>query len=434
MVQRILVIGSGGREHALTWRLRQESPAAEIFVAPGNPGTERIAENVPIAVDQLEALAGFAEERTVDLTVVGPEAPLAAGVADLFRSRGLPVFGPGRAAAQIESSKAFAKDLMARADIPTAAHRTFVDDFDAAERYIRERGAPIVVKASGLAAGKGSIVCETVEDAVDAARAMIVDSRFGDAGATVVVEDLLEGEELSVLAITDGRDAVPLLPSQDHKPIGEGDTGPNTGGMGAYAPVSIADDELVGQAMDRVLLPALHALRTADREYRGVLYSGLIVTDGRPHVIEFNCRFGDPEAQAILPLLDDSLLELMARVAGGDRLGAHEVRTRSGAAVCTVLASGGYPVDYEKGKTIEIPDELEGNDDVLVFHAGTRREPDGRLVTDGGRVLSVVGLGPTVSAAAERSRAGAEAIEFEDRYFRRDIAHRETARERAASD
>lgn len=424
---KILVIGSGGREHALVWRLRQESPRATIYAAPGNPGIDPLAERVSIGSNDLDALVDFAGARGVGLTVVGPEAPLAAGIVDRFRRHDLPIFGPSGAAAEVESSKAFAKDLMARAGIPTARYETF-EDFDRAEAYIREVGAPVVVKASGLAAGKGSIVCHEVDGAVQAAREMMLDGRFGESGRTVVVEEFLEGEELSILFLTDGKKALPLVPSQDHKAIGEGDTGPNTGGMGAYAPVSIADDDLVGRIMDRIALPTLHALRKADRPYRGVLYCGLMIVEGEPQVIEFNCRFGDPETQAILPLLEGSLRESMERIARGEDLGPEDPGRRPGAAVCTVLASGGYPGAYEKGVPIEIDPAIEARNDVLIFHAGTDRDDEGRLVTAGGRVLGAVGLGPTVAAAAEVSRAAAESIAFDGRYFRRDIAYRELAR------
>lgn len=427
---RILVVGSGGREHALIWKLKAEQPEAQIYAAPGNGGTKALAESVPLKPEEIDALADFADSRDIDLTLVGPEAPLVAGITDLFQRRGLKVFGPSQGAAEIEGSKAFAKALMEKAGVPTGAHQTF-DSFEEAERHIREHGAPVVVKASGLAAGKGSIVCETLDEAVDAARAMLVDKRFGESGTTVVVEDCLRGEELSVLFLTDGVNAVPLIPSQDHKPIGEADTGPNTGGMGAYAPVSIADETLVGRVLDRVVMPTLAALKEGKRPFRGVLYCGLMIVDGDPYVIEFNCRFGDPEIQAILPLLESSLLELAERVARGDSLQGVSLRWSRRAAVCTVLASGGYPGSYAKGKVIEIPERLDDDPDLIVLHAGTRRDPEGKLVTSGGRVLNVVGLGASVTDAAEKSRQAADAIRFAGKYFRRDIGYREIERERS---
>ncbi|UCC48635.1 MAG: phosphoribosylamine--glycine ligase [Gemmatimonadota bacterium] len=427
---RILVVGSGGREHALIWKLKAEQPEAQIYAAPGNGGTKALAESVPLKPEEIDALADFADSREIDLTVVGPEAPLVAGITDVFQQRGLMVFGPSQGAAEIEGSKALAKALMEKAGVPTAAHRTF-DSFEEAERHIREHRAPVVVKASGLAAGKGSIVCGTVDEAVDAARGMLVDKRFGESGATVVVEDCLSGEELSVLFLTDGENAIPLIPSQDHKPIGEGDTGPNTGGMGAYAPVSIADETLVGHVLDRVVMPTLAALKKEKRPFRGVLYCGLMIVESDPYVIEFNCRFGDPEIQAILPLMESSLLELAERVARGDSLAGVTLRWCRRAAVCTVLASEGYPGSYPKGKAIDIPERLDGDPDLILLHAGTRRDPEGKLVTSGGRVLNVVGLGASVTDAAEKSRQAADAIQFAGKYFRRDIGYREIERERS---
>lgn len=427
---RIMVIGSGGREHALIWQLKRERPEAQLYAAPGNGGTKGLAESVPLKPEEVEPLAEFAGSREIDLTIVGPEAPLVAGIVDAFQRRGLTIFGPTKAAAEIEGSKAFAKALMVEAGVPSATHRTFQKS-DEAEAYIRKRGAPIVVKASGLAAGKGSIVCQTVDEAVAAVRSMVVDERFGSAGSTVVVEDCLVGEELSLLYITDGINAVPLIPSQDHKPIGEGDTGPNTGGMGAYAPVSIAGAALIDKVTDRVAMPTLAALRSGNRHFRGVLYCGLMIVEGDPYVIEYNCRFGDPETQAILPLLESSLLEPFERIARGDSLDDWRPDWSGRAAVCTVLASDGYPGSYAKRKIIQIPESLEEDPDIIVLHAGTRRNPEGQLVTSGGRVLGAVGLGDSVSDAAEKSRAAAEAIQFQGKYFRRDIGYREIKRERS---
>jgi phosphoribosylamine--glycine ligase len=424
---RILVIGSGGREHALIWKLKQEDPDAQIYVAPGNGGTKALAESVPLKPEEIDGLADFASSRDIDLTIVGPEAPLVDGIVDAFQERALTTFGPSAAAAELEGSKAFAKDLMEKAEVPTAKHSTF-DSFDDAEADIRERGAPIVVKASGLAAGKGSIVCRTVDEAVQATRSMMVDGQFGSAGGTVVVEDFLQGEELSLLYLTDGVNAVPLIPSQDHKAIGEGDTGLNTGGMGAYAPVSIADDVLIGKVSDRVVMPTLAALRDDGRLFKGVLYAGLMIVDGDPYVIEFNVRFGDPETQAVLPLMEDSLTDACLTIARGGTLDNTDFRFASGAAVCTVLASAGYPGSYEKGKVLKIPQSLEEDPDLIVSHAGTRRDPEGQLISSGGRVLGVVGLGSDVKAAAKKSRKACEAIEFDGKYFRRDIAYREIDR------
>lgn len=424
---KVLVVGSGGREHALLWRLKGDRPGATFYAAPGNAGMHEWAEAVAIPAREIATLTDFAEARGADLVLVGPEAPLAAGLVDALQAKKIPAFGPRARAAEIESSKAFAKSLMEKQRIPTGRHETF-QDFPSAEAYLRAQGAPVVVKASGLAAGKGSVVCRTVEEAVATARAMIEQREFGDAGATVVIEEFMEGEECSIFFLCDGRNAVPMLPSQDHKRLEEGDTGPNTGGMGAYAPTSIAGPALVSETLERIVLPTLRALEKDDRTYRGCLYVGLMVTEGNPRAVEFNCRFGDPEAQAVLPLLDSSLLEPLEEIARGGGVRDLELEWSAGAAVCTVLASAGYPGAYAKGKTIGLPESLLERDDVLVFHAGTRREPDGRLVTDGGRVLNLVGLGASVGEAGGRSREAADAVEFEGKFFRRDIGWRETRR------
>ena len=422
----ILIVGNGGREHALLWKLRRDAPDAHFFITRGNGGTDALATAVPIDPTDAQALAGWAERNAIDLTVVGPEAPLAAGLADDFTRRGLPVFGPSGAATQIEASKAYAKQLMQRAGVPTAAYATFTD-LGAAEAYIRARGAPIVVKASGLAAGKGAVVCDDVDSALAAARAMLEDAAFGEAGSEVVVEEKMEGEEASVFALTDGENALLLLPSQDHKRVGEGDTGPNTGGMGAYAPASIVDADMLRRIRDDIFTPVLAALHEDGRTFRGLLYAGLMLTAEGPKVVEFNARFGDPETQAVLPLLESSLLEPMLAIARGDSIAGATLAWRPDAALTTVLAAAGYPGAYEKGKEIRIPAWVEEAEDVIVFHAGTRRE-DGRLVTSGGRVLAVTGIGPTLAEAAERSRAAAAAIEFDGKHYRRDIGWRELER------
>jgi phosphoribosylamine--glycine ligase len=422
---KILIVGNGGREHALLWKLRRDRPDAAFYVTRPNGGMEPLCEAVEIAPGDVEALAGWAGANGIDLTVVGPEAPLAAGIVDRFEADGLPIFGPTRAAARIESSKAYAKALLRDANVPTAEHRTFTDQAGAIDR-IRRQGAPIVVKASGLAAGKGAIVCMTEVEAVDAVEAMMGDLRFGEAGREVVVEEFMEGEELSVFAICDGTDFVLLQASQDHKRVGEGEAGPNTGGMGAYAPVSIADEALLAEATSEIIAPTVTALAADGAPFRGLLYAGLMNTAEGLKVVEFNCRFGDPETQAVLPLMESSLLDLMVTVAEGSSLAGRTVVSRQGAAVCTVLASGGYPGPYEKGKEIYIPEDLE-SDDVIVFHAGTERR-DGKLVTSGGRVLAVTAVAPTFTSAASMSRNGAAAIDFEGAFFRADIGWRERAR------
>ena len=423
---KILIVGNGGREHALLWKLHRDAPSAEFYITRGNGGTGPFARPVPFDPGDVAGITGWAESQALDLVVVGPEAPLADGLVDALAARRIPAFGPTAEAAAIEASKAFAKDVMRAAGVPTAGYRTFTA-LDPALEYVREMGAPIVVKASGLAAGKGAIVCDTEEDAVQALTGMLREHDFGDAGNQVVIEEFMEGEELSVFALTDGEHAVLMQPSQDHKRIGEGDTGPNTGGMGAYAPVSIVDGLLLSTVRERIIQPTLEEMRRRDRPFRGLLYAGLMLTRNGPRVVEFNCRFGDPETQVVLPLMDSSLLEIIRTIAGGGSIEGAALEWKAGAAVTTVLASGGYPGAYEKGKEITIPDGLEGRDDVLVFHAGTRRE-DGRLLTAGGRVLAVTGLGPTIGAAAEASRDTAAAITFEGRQFRSDIGWRELER------
>ncbi len=425
---RILIVGNGGREHALLWKLRRDAPSAEFFATMPNGGMAPLCSPVPLAPTDIEALSGWAAANRVDLTVIGPEAPLAAGIVDRFESKGLPVFGPSKAAARIEASKAYSKDLMRGAGVPTAEHRTFTDR-SAAEAYVRERGAPIVVKASGLAGGKGAVVCATVEEAVATLDAMLSDLSFGEAGREVVVEDCLEGEEISVFAVCDGEHPVLLLPSQDHKRVGEGDTGPNTGGMGAYAPVAIATPDVVEEARTRVFEPTLWALAADGAPFRGLLYAGLMKTAAGLRVVEFNCRFGDPETQAVLPLMDFSLLDMLRAVAEGESLARSRPRWKEAAAVTTVVASGGYPGTYQKGKEIQIPASVE-TDDRTVFHAGTTRD-DGRLLTSGGRVLAVTALAEDHEAAVRRSREGAEAIRFDGAFFRRDIGWRELARQGA---
>lgn len=422
---RILIVGNGGREHALLWKLRQDLPSGEFFATQPNGGMAPLCEGVALSPSDVEALSGWAASHHIDLTVVGPEAPLAAGLVDRFEAKGLPVFGPTRDAARIESSKAYAKDLMRNAGIPTAGYRTFQNQAAAVD-YVRERGAPIVVKASGLAAGKGAVVCSSVEEAEEAIAAMLGDLSFGEAGREVVVEDFMEGEELSVFAVADGRDAVILLPSQDHKRVGEGDTGPNTGGMGAYAPVAIATPAVLEEARTRIVEPTLRAMAADGCPFRGLLYAGLMLTGEGLKVVEFNCRFGDPETQVVLPLMASSLADLLATVAHGGSLAGRDTAWHPGAAVTTVVASGGYPGSYAKGKEIHIPSGLE-DDGVTVFHAGTALADD-RLVTSGGRVLAVTAVGDTFADAADRSRDAAASIAFEGAFFRRDIGWRERER------
>lgn len=422
---RLLVVGAGGREHALCWALRRDRPDGEIFCAPGNPGTSEIATNLPVAGDPTDPalLSALADEFNIDLTVVGPEVPLARGLADYLRGRGRRVVGPLASAARIESSKAFAKEVMHAAGVPTAASTTFTEA-EAALRYIDAHAEPLVVKASGLAAGKGAVVCATRAEARQALRAMLRENAFGEAGHTVVIEDFLVGEELSVLALTNGREVRLLPAAQDHKRLLEGDQGPNTGGMGAYAPVAFATPELLARVETEVLLPTLAEMERIGAPFRGVLYAGLMIgPDGSLNVIEFNCRLGDPETQAVLPLIDGGLADAMWSAADGTALPA--LRLKQLASVTTVLAARGYPDRPERDALIRIPASL---DDVLVFHAGTRRDQDGSLRTAGGRVLAVTAVRESFAEARAASREAAERISFEGKHFRRDIGWREQAR------
>ncbi|MEP6492334.1 MAG: phosphoribosylamine--glycine ligase [bacterium] len=425
---KVLLVGGGGREHALAWRLQQDDPRISIVATPGNPGIAEVAECVAINATDVDSLLALARQRDVDWTLVGPEASLAAGIVDAFRAAGLPIFGPTRAAAMLETSKAFSKTLMVGAGVPTARAIT-CDDLAGALRAIDEIGAPLVVKASGLAAGKGVIVCETVAQARDAAKTMLEGRAFGDAGATVLIEEFMEGEELSVFAITDGERVVTLPAAQDHKRLLDGDLGPNTGGMGAYCPVSVVerDPQLIGNAVDQIVRPTLAAMRARGTPFTGVLYAGLMLTADGPKVVEFNCRFGDPETQAVLPSIGsgESIAELLFATARGDRLPDGPEIAAERAAVTTVVAAGGYPDQPRTGDRITIPPVPR---DVLLFHAGTKRGSDGQSLTAGGRVLSVTGLGESLEDAQRRSQEFAADISFDGKQFRTDIGWRELAR------
>ena len=429
---KVLLVGAGGREHALAWRLRHEDPAVEIIAAPGNPGIAELATCVPIGATDVDGLLQLARDRAVDWTLVGPEAPLAAGLADAFLAAGMPVFGPTRGAAMLETSKAFSKMLMVEAGVPTGRALTCTD-VASANDAISELGAPVVIKASGLAAGKGVIVCQTADEARSAARAMLEENAFGDAGATILVEEFMEGEELSVFVLTDGERMVPLPAAQDHKRLLDGDRGPNTGGMGAYCPVSLVEQnpELIDEVLATVAAPTLAAMRERGTPFTGVLYVGLMLTANGPRVIEFNCRFGDPETQAVLPALPANapLSELMFTIARGDALPSGIRLEAARAAVTTVLAAPGYPDKVRSGGRITIP---EVPSDVIVFHAGTKRDAGGELLTAGGRVLAVTGLGESLDDAQRRSQEFAAQIDFEGKQFRRDIGWRELARDERA--
>ena len=422
---KVLVVGGGGREHALGWKLLRDDPRIELLAAPGNPGLAELGRCVNVAATDVAALATLARRERVALTVVGPEGPLDSGLVDHFREAGLAVFGPSRSAARIETSKSWAKQLMLAAGVPTAEARTFTDPASA-KAEARRLGAPVVVKASGLAAGKGVIVAATLGEADEAITQMLEGNAFGDAGREVLVEEYMSGEEISLFALTDGTSVLPMIAAQDHKRIGEGDRGPNTGGMGAYAPVSIATAAIVDAAVERVFLPTLKAMRDAGSTFTGLLYAGLMLTDAGPRVVEFNCRFGDPETEAILPLMASSLLDPMRAIAAGESLaGAPPLEWRRGAAVTTVVAAGGYPGTVTSGDEITLPPV---ENDVIVFHAGTTRAASGALVTAGGRVLAITAVGASITEAQRRSASNAERVQFAGRQFRRDIGWRELSR------
>ena len=424
---QVLVVGKGGREHAIAWKLAQSPGVSTVFAAPGSPGIAEVAKCVPdlaapATAEGVAQLADFAVARGIDLTVVGPEDMLSAGIVDAFRARGLKIFGPTAAAARLESSKRFAKDLMRRLDVPTAAYAVF-DDSAAAAAYVRERGAPIVVKADGLAAGKGVIVAHTEAEAEKAIDAIMKQRAFGDSGREVVIEECMEGEEASLFAVADGERYVLLPTAQDHKAIFEGDKGPNTGGMGAYSPAPVLTPEMVTQCEERIIRPVLAGMNRDGNPFQGVLYCGLMFTPEGPKVVEFNVRFGDPEAQVVLPLIKTDLFELLEAATAG-RLDEIDIEVHPGAAVCVVMASGGYPDSgYATGVQISGLETFAGREDLVAFHAGTRRD-NGRLLTDGGRVLAVTARSATVAEAVNLAYEGLDSISFDNAYFRRDIAHR----------
>ena len=422
---RVLLVGGGGREHALAWKLARSSRLGALYAAPGNPGIARVATCVPVRADDVSAVADLADRERIDLTVVGPEVPLALGLVDALQARGRPVFGPSRAAAELESSKVFAKQLFARHGIPTARFGAF-DDAAAARAFVRELGGRAVVKTDGLAAGKGAVVCADPVEADRAIGDMLEQRVFGEAGARVVVEEYLEGEEVSVFALTDGRAVCPLASAQDHKAAFDGDRGPNTGGMGAYSPAPVLDAALAGQIVRTVLEPTIRAMSSEGRPYRGVLFAGLMLTAAGVRVLEYNVRFGDPECQVLMPRLAGDVLPLFQAVAAGRGLPA-SVEWAPEAAVCVVLASGGYPGAYPTGLPIEGVERAEGHPGVTVFHAGTALR-DGRLQTAGGRVLGVTALGADIPSAIAAAYAGVGEIRFDRMHYRRDIGHRALGR------
>lgn len=422
----ILVIGSGGREHALGWKLKQSPRCGRLFFAPGNGGTAGLGQNVPLHADHVDtktvdAIDYFCRQEKVELIVIGPEDPLAGGLADRLAKSGRAVFGPVQAAARLESDKAFAKQLMRSAAIPTAEARLF-GDAQAALAYVNSRETPVVVKAAGLAKGKGVVVCRDSQEAAEAVKKIMVEKAFGSAGDTVVIEERLVGQEVSVLALVDGRNIFVLDPCQDHKQVGEGDTGPNTGGMGAYCPTPLVDERLMGEIQRQILVPVVDALRRDGVIYRGVLYAGLMLTAGGPKVLEFNCRFGDPETQALMMRLRGDLVEILLATAEG-RLDEVDLTWDPRCCCCVVMASGGYPGAYKTGVPISGLEEAAKAEGVQVFHAGTANK-SGQLVTSGGRVLNICALGKDLAEAQKRANAACERVHFEGAYYRRDIGFR----------
>ena len=423
---KILVVGSGGREHALVWKIAQSPAVRKIYCAPGNPGIARQAECVPISGEDVKSLTAWAEKEKIDLTVVGPEAPLTLGIVDAFEARGLRIFGPHRKAAEIEGSKAFAKDLMKKYGIPAGESQTF-EDFGAAVGYVKDRGALLVVKADGLAAGKGVIICRTVEEALAALDLILVKKAFGSAGAKVLVEEFLEGEEASFLAFTDGETVTPLPTSQDHKPIFDDDRGPNTGGMGAYSPAPVVSEKVHREVMEKILIPTVRGMAREGRRYRGVLYAGLIIRDEKAKVLEFNARLGDPEAQPLLMRMKSDLVPVLEATIDG-KLSSLNVEWDSRSTVCVVMASGGYPGNYARGKVISGLEEAARVPGTFVFHAGTAFQEE-KVVTQGGRVLGVTALGESIREAIRKAYEAAGKISWEGVYYRKDIGQKALQRE-----
>lgn len=418
---QVLVIGGGGREHTLVWKLAQSKSVTKIYAAPGNPGMKGLAECVDLDIADLDGLADWAEKHAIDLTVVGPEAPLVAGIVDVFKARGLTIFGPSAKAAEIEGSKIFSKELMEKYGVPTAFFKV-CDNLADARAFVEEKGAPIVIKADGLAAGKGVVVAMTKDEALDALDDMMGHHKFGSAGNRVVIEEFMEGEEASLLAFTDGKTIVPMLAAQDHKRVNDGDQGPNTGGMGAYCPAPVMTAALKEKTVKEVLRPIVDALAKEGRPYSGCLYAGLMIKGDSVKVVEFNARFGDPETQVVLPLLKSDLAEIMTACAKGT-LQPEMVEWSDKAAVCVVMASGGYPGSYKKGLPITGLKAAGAMEDVVVFHAGTREE-DGKILTNGGRVLGVTAVADDIPSAQQKAYDAVDKIHFEGAHFRQDIAWR----------
>jgi phosphoribosylamine---glycine ligase len=416
---KVLVVGSGAREHCLVDKLFQSPKVDKIYIAPGNGGTSQLGENIDIKADDVESLVEFAAAKGIGLTVVGPELSLAKGIVDKFKDKKLKIFGPSQELAKLESSKVFAKELMEKYNIPTANFKVF-NKADSAKEYLEKINFPVVVKADGLAAGKGVIVCENKGEAKTAIETLMTEKRFGQAGNTLIIEDCLTGQELSILAFSDGETILPLVASQDHKRVFDNDRGPNTGGMGAYAPTPLLDKQGFDQIIDSVFYPLITGLKKENKLYRGILYAGLMLTDNGPRVLEFNVRFGDPEAQVVLPKLKGDLADIILKTIEG-RLSEVKISWDSRACICVVLASGGYPNKYQKGKEIRGLEIAQSQEDILVYHAGTKKEA-GKILTNGGRVLSVVGLGSTIKKTKEKVYQAVKKISFEGMQYRTDIS------------
>ena len=422
---KVLVIGGGGREHALVWKIAQSPAVEKIFCAPGNAGIAQQAECLPIRAEDVQSILRWAEKEKVDLTVVGPEAPLTMGIVDVFQARGLKIFGPSQSAAEIEGSKAFAKDLMEKYGVPAGASRTF-EDYEVAKRYVQERGSPIVIKADGLAAGKGVVLCQKLEEAQAALDQIMVKKAFGGAGNRVVVEEFLRGEEASFLAFTDGETVLPLPTSQDHKPIFDNDRGPNTGGMGAYSPAPVVNEKVHREVMEKIMIPTVRGMAQEGRKYRGVLYAGLMIQDEKPKVLEFNARFGDPETQPLLMRMKSDLVPVLEATLEG-RLSRLKVQWDERPSVCVVMASGGYPGPYQKGKIISGLEEAAQTGDAFVFHAGTAFQ-GGKVVTSGGRVLGVTAIGNGIRDAIVKAYEVVGKISWAGAHFRKDIGQKAVKR------
>ena len=416
---KVLVIGGGGREHTLVWKIAQSPKVSQIYCTPGNAGISKLAQCINIDADNIAKLVDFAQKEKIDLTVVGPELALSKGIVDEFNRKGLRIFGPSKKATEIESSKVFSKYLMKKYNIPTATYEVFQNSEKAFD-YIKQQNFPLVIKADGLAAGKGVFIVKDLVQARDALDALMEEKNFGEAGRQVVIEEFLEGEEVSILAFCDGKTVVPMVSSQDHKKIFDNDRGPNTGGMGAYSPVPFCNHKSEEMVLQKILIPVIKGLQKEDREYKGVIYAGLVLTKEGPKVLEFNARFGDPETQAVLPRLETDLIEILLAVVEGN-LSKVNIKWKDKATVCVILASGGYPGKYQKGKVIYGFEKLENKKDIIVFHAGTKLQ-EGKIVTAGGRVLGVTAWDDTISKARERAYKGVKEIYFEDMYYRKDIA------------